>query len=197
MKLSDFETLQDAKAYSEAKGRMISPDMMLAFIATFEIGRAIENEDSEAAFAFRKALQFGSEFNLMINHSSNVIQLLSQIQAASQEFKDYVVNYANPVVFPFSDVTQSQFNMAKGVFKSLSVQYQQGQDICLTLNDDLSERVSATVWKTEQGFEPENAGRSVYLQLANKYRVDMSGKKSGVYEVRMPFDNADFTVELI
>lgn len=197
MKLSDFETLQDAKTYSEAKGRMISPDMMLAFIATFEIGRAIENEDSEAAFAFRKALQFGSEFNLMTEHGSNVIQLLSQIQAASQEFKDYAVNYANPIAFPFSDVTQSQFNMSKGVFKSLSIQYQQGKDICLTLNGNLTERVSATVWKTEQGFSDENAGRSVYLQLANKYRIDMSGKKSGNYEIRVPLLDADFSLELI
>lgn len=197
MKLSEFETLPLAKAYNERKGRMISPDMMVAFLATFEIGRAVEAEDSEAAFAFRKALQFGSEFNLMTGHSASVEALLNQMDSASNDFKTHVIEYANPVILPFSEATQAQFNTAKGLFLSKPINYQAGKDIVITLNADLSERVSATVWRSEVDFNPENAGRSVYMQVANKYRVDMSGKKPGAYNIRLPLLDADFSVELI
>lgn len=197
MKLSEFETLSLAKAYNTTKGRMISPDMMVAFLATFKIGRAVEAEDSEAAFAFRKALQFGSEFNLMAGHSASVETLLNQMESANNDFKAYVIQYANPVVFPFVDTTQAQFNATKGLFLTKPINFKAAKDIVITLNADLSERVSATVWRTEVGFQAENAGRNVYLQTAGKYRIDMAGKKSGNYSVRLPLLDADFSVELI
>lgn len=197
MELKDFETLLQAQEYTTTKGRMISPDMMVAFLAMFGIGRAVEVEDTEAAFAFRKALQFGSEFNLMSGHSASVETLLHQIQAATPEFKNYVISYANPISNPFKSATQAQFNMAKGLYKLGTLNYVRGKSVVLTLNTNLAERAAATVWITEIGFETENAGRSVYIQSANKYRIDMSGKKSGNYEIRIPLLDADFTVELI
>ena len=197
MELKDFETLLQAQEYTTTKGRMISPDMMVAFLAMFGIGRAVEVEDTEAAFAFRKALQFGSEFNLMNNHPASVETLLHQIQAATPEFKSHVISYANPVSNPYKDTTQAQFNMAKGLYKSVTLEHQAGKQMVLTLNTNLAERVAATVWRTEIGFNAENAGRNVYLQTAGKYRIDMSGKKSGNYEIRIPLLDADFTVELI
>lgn len=197
MKLSEFETLEDAKLHADTKGRMISPDMMVAFLAHFEIGRAVEIEDSEAAFAFRKAMMFGSEFNLMKGHPASVEPLLNQIASASESFKLHVIDYANPTSYPFANVTQAQFNAAKGLFASKNIEYQSGKDIVITLNADLSEKVAATVWRTESGFSAQNAGRNAHIHLANKYRIDMSGKKSGDYEVRVPLLAADFTVELI
>jgi hypothetical protein len=197
MKLENFPDLAAAKAYSTTKGKMISPDIMVAFLATFGIGRAVEIEDSEAAFAFRKTLQFGSEFNLMNGHPANVKSLLDQIAAATPEFKAYVVNYANPTVYPFFNATIAQFNMAKGLYTSNSVTLASGNDIIVTVNTPLTERVAATVWRVEAGFSPENAGRNIHVQDAIKYRIDMSGKKSGEYEVRIPFENADFAVEAV
>jgi len=66
------------------------------------------------------------------------------------------------------------------------------------INDFLSRYTkTATVWRTESGFNAENAGRNVHIQAAKKYRIDMSGKKSGNYEVRVPLLDADFTVEIV
>lgn len=49
MKLTDFATLAEANAYVEQGTKMISADMMVAFLATFGIYRAVQAEDSEAA----------------------------------------------------------------------------------------------------------------------------------------------------
>ena len=117
----------------------------------------------------------------------------TQIQA----LLNICIAHCNPTVYPFADATQAQFNTAKGLFLPKAIAHQAGKDIAITLNTDLSERVSATVWRTEVGFNAENAGRNVYLQTAGKYRIDMSGKKSGNYEIRIPLLDADFTVELI
>ena len=97
----------------------------------------------------------------------------------------------------FEFITQSQFNAAKGLYKSLPISFVAGKEIIVTLNADLYEKVAATVWRTEVGFNVENAGRNVHVQNANKYRIDMTGKKSGQYEVRLPLLDADFTVELV
>jgi hypothetical protein len=97
---------------------------------------------------------------------------------------------------PFANTTLAQFNSAKGLFTSQTISYTAGKDIIITLNADLSERVSATTWRVETGFNPENAGRSVFVDTAHKYRIDMSGKKSGDYEIRIPLLDADFTVSL-
>lgn len=197
MKLSDFNTLAEAKAHTETKGRMISPDMMVAFLATFQIGRAVEVEDSEAAFAFRKALQFGSEFNLINGHPASVLPLLNQIVAASQAFKNYVIAYANPSHQPFLGATQSQFNSARNLFSAQIITHTTGKNIAITLSADLVEKVAATVWLKESGFADENMGRSVHMQAAQRYRIDMRGKASGEYEIRVPLLDADFTVEVV
>tara|TARA_R110002095_G_C4245597_1_gene239433 strand:+ start:2525 stop:2875 length:351 start_codon:yes stop_codon:yes gene_type:complete len=66
------------------------------------------------------------------------------------------------------------------------------------INDFLSRYTkTATIWRTEAGFNAENAGRNVHIQDAKKYRIDMNSKKSGNYEVRVTLLDADFTVELI
>lgn len=196
MKLHEFATLAEAQAYSVIVARMMSPDMMVAFLASAEIFRAVVAEDSEPAAALRAALQFGSEFNFMDGHPASVLSLLKKMACATPEFEATCVTYANPETFPFINTTQSQFSSAKGLFASQSISYIQGKDIIVTLNANLSERVSATTWCVETGFNPENAGRSVFVESENKYRINMSGKKSGDYEIRIPLLDADFTVEL-
>lgn len=113
MTLSDFTSHAEAQAYTETKTRMISPDMMVAFMATFGILRAVQAEDGEAAEALRVALQFGSEFNLIIDHPASVEPLLSQITAATTAFKNYCKGYANSVINPFAKTTLADFDKAK------------------------------------------------------------------------------------
>ena len=119
---------------------------------------------------------------------------LTQYKPQIQALLDICIAHCNPTIYPFKDATRAQFNSAKGLYKSIDFNYQAGKDIVISLNADLSEKVAATVWRTETGFNTENAGRNVHIQTTNKYRIDMSGKKSGDYEVRIPLLDADFTV---
>jgi len=96
----------------------------------------------------------------------------------------------------FSNVTQSQLNTAKNLYTSMSITYMHGKDIVVTLSETLVEKVAVTTWRVEAGFEDENAGRAVQVQNAQKYRINMQGKKSGNYELRIPLLNVDFSVEL-
>lgn len=113
MKLQDFSSLAEAQAYTETGTKMISPDMMVAFLATFGIFREAEQENTEAAAALRAALQFGSEFNFINNHPASVVPLLETMNCATDAFKTYCINYANPIKQPFKDATQEDFDKAK------------------------------------------------------------------------------------
>ncbi|MDO6489286.1 hypothetical protein Q4503_16445 [Colwellia sp. 6_MG-2023] len=103
----------------------------------------------------------------------------------------------NKIINPFSDCTQAQLNMAKGTYTSKPITYISGKYIAVILNEDLPERVAATLWKVRAGFVPSNGMKNVYVQETGSYIIEMTGKKSGDYEVRIPFADVDFTVELI
>jgi hypothetical protein len=87
--------------------------------------------------------------------------------------------------------------MAKGIYTSKPITHISGKDIAVILNEDLPERVAATLWKVRIGFIPSNGLKNVYVQETGSYIIEMTGKKSGDYEVRIPFADVDFTVELI
>ncbi len=113
MMLQDFNSLIVAQAYEVKGQRMISPDMMTAFLARAGIFRAIQSEDSEAAAALRAALQFGSEFNLIEDHPLSVESLLGGLAAATPEFVKSLKDYANPISRPFKDSTPEDFEASK------------------------------------------------------------------------------------
>ena len=200
MQLKDFDSLEQAQAHMANKARLISPDMMISFLTYFKLIAKVTSAASNEGMGLNRALSFGSEFNVINGHPSSVRSLMDKLVEdgiLTEEFCAHCVNYANAPYKPFKGATQAKFNSAKGLYKSISINYQGGKDIVITLNTDLAEKVAATVWRTESGFDAENAGRNVHIQTAKKYRIDMSGKKSGNYEVRMPLLDADFAVELI
>ena len=200
MNLSDFADLQTAQAHTEVKGRMISPDMMVSFLTAHNLINTVLNSSTDGAKGLQLALQFGSEFNVITGHPASIITIVNQMitdEILTQAFKEFCVSYANPVVYPFANTTLAQFNMAKNIYTAKQITLTKGQDIIVTVNTSLPERVAATVWRVETGFEHENAGRNIHVKDTNKYRIDMSGKKTGEYEVRIPFDNTDFSVEAV
>ena len=202
MELKDFDTLTEAQGCTEAKGRMISPDMMLTFLAKNGVIDVlyIDANSSGLAKALSKAFQFGSEFNLMNGHPKSIgsmLDVMISLNELTQAFKDECVAYANPVIYPFANATLAQFNMAKKIYTAKPISFTQGKDVIITVNTALPERVAATVWRVENGFEPENAGRNIHVQDAIKYRIDMRGKESATYEIRIPLLDADFTVESV
>ena len=122
MKLTDFDTLTEAQAHPEQGQKMVSPDMMVAFMATFGHVASVMDSTSESARALQLALQFGSEFNLITGHPASVKPLLDSMVAESelgQPFADYAVAYANPITFPFASVTQEEFDAAKAELTTL------------------------------------------------------------------------------
>jgi hypothetical protein len=122
MNLLPFTTLALAQVHPETKGRMTSPDMMLAFLTTFDLVHILdtpaENPNTpvtKEAKGLRKAFTFGSEFNLIVGHPASQLALLTQMKddvIVPQAFVDYCVAYANPVSYPNATATQADFDEA-------------------------------------------------------------------------------------
>jgi hypothetical protein len=203
MKLQDFNTLDEAKAYSETQGKLISPDMMLAMLTKFGLVKSVLDATTDEALALKLAFQFGSEFNLINNHQASVKDLLDKMVTdglVNQAFVDYAIAYANPVVYPFADTTLTQFNNAKGIYSQVEVSgYNIGSNLKITLLDALPESCSATTWHQEEGFEVENLGRAVALvQGKSVYKLDINNTKVlGKLFVRIPLESFNFTVEVV
>ncbi len=116
MKITEFATLAEAKAYSEIRTRMISPDMMLAFLTSFKLVNNVFNGNTDEAKALQIAMQFGSEFNLIKGHPSSVepmLDILIEDGLVTEDFKNYAVNYANQEVHPYYSINQQSFDLAK------------------------------------------------------------------------------------
>lgn len=212
MKSSDFSTLAAAHAHEETVDtkRVGSGQARGYFVNTNDLWKRLRDIQSEITHPFygiadtiiATALDAGSYFGMDSSKTDGqanrvALSLMVEYSVLTQQEANGFIAKTLTVTRPFENVTQAQFNSAKGLITAKSINFVSGKDIVLTLNSDLIERVAATVWRVETGFEPENAGRNVHIQNANKYRIDMKGKKSGTYEVRVPLLDADFTLELI
>jgi hypothetical protein len=141
MNLQDFNALEDAQAHSTTSSRMISPDMMLALLTKFGLINAIMQANTDEATALKLAFQFGSEFNLMNGHPASVKDMLDKMVLdglATQYFVDYAVSYANPLLYPFLDATQQDFDNARliGTQAQSSVKYDGNLSYIIRLKTD-------------------------------------------------------------
>lgn len=163
MKLQDFADLSSAQTHIEVGARMVSPDMMIAFLATFSLMPQVMAGTDNEALALHKALDFGSEFNFINGHPSSVAPLLSRMVASglvTQEFSDYCIAYANPTTTPFANSTEEEFQASKvaealyGTQNATSVTYMgnndkhiklTNEDVRLTVRLDVAATVDTTV----------------------------------------------------
>jgi len=122
---------------------------------------------------------------------------LPEYSVQIQSLLDVCIAHCNIEIKPFEDVTQSQVNMAKGISTEVGFTHIAGREIVIDLKEDLPERVAATVMHNEVGFADESLGKNTYVQDAQKYRIKMTGVARGTYQVRIPFEDVDFTVESI
>ena len=102
---------------------------------------------------------------------------------------------------PYTGVTETDYihkkNMANSVYTSKIIKDWQGQDVIIELSQDLMTKCAATTWIVNDGFVTENAGRSKQIEKAGKYKLDMSSiRQRGNLEVRIPFENVNFTVSV-
>ena len=209
MNLKDFTDIEEAKSFSTITPRLMSADMLTSYIDSYGVLIHFQDSTKSAERGVIMAIGAGAEFNFTAGHVVgdkhlarlddiiNDVDLPVAQKPLMAALKQGLTEYCTKETKPFEAATQAQFNAAKWLFKSVVFEYSAGENIVLTLNTALSERVAATVWCVDADFEVVNAGRNVHVQNANKYRIDMIGKKSGTYEVRVPLLDADFTVELV
>jgi hypothetical protein len=219
MKLSDFPTLELARLYSEQSYRQISSNEAEQFFRLAgqfkSLYLATTNDTVVEVFAGLPTTigEITSAIINTMNKSSGTWSSSPDTHAGALNRKSagFLVQHGileQPVVDaffaigteitrPFELTTQSQFNSAKGLYSSRVIEFVAGKDIVLTLNVKLDERIAATVWCINSGFEAINAGRNIHAKSINKYQIDMVGKKSGRYEVRLPLVDVDFSIELI
>ena len=210
MILSDFNTLEEAQAHEETTvtNKVTSGKARSFFISIGKWAalRTIQTDLTHPLFpladgiigVINESSYFGIDPLTSIGQANLAgMNILVSAGFLTQNNVDAFLAMGTSKSHPFANTTQSQFNGAKGVFTSKTVTHTAGKNIVLTLNADLLEKVAATVWLKEVGFADENMGRSVHMQAAQKYRIDMRGKKSGEYEIRVPLLNANFSVESV
>jgi hypothetical protein len=118
-------------------GKMISPDMMLAFLTSFDLVDILDTVAENAstpvtkeAKGLRKAFSFGSEFNLITGHPASQISLLLQLETDNvipQAFVDYCIAYANPESFPNAGAVLEDVVDANDVGETITLQSNTGQ----------------------------------------------------------------------
>jgi len=114
----------------------------------------------------------------------------------TQETADKFIAKTLSITYPFANATAQQFNQAKGVYTEKLVENYTGQDIKLTFI--AGEDCTATTWVKSE-FNDENFGKIGHVKTTNSLtKITTNNKKcSGDLYVRLPIENATFTVETI
>jgi hypothetical protein len=122
MSLSNFATLAEAHPFPVVKGRMTSPDMVVSLLTEHDSVISLQDKaktDAKAA-GFLLALNGAvTEYNSITGKAGSVgmkhqalLTYLVEISAVTQDFKDAIILYANPVTYPHSTATQEDFDEA-------------------------------------------------------------------------------------
>tara|TARA_R110000868_G_scaffold244061_2_gene500205 strand:- start:601 stop:1227 length:627 start_codon:yes stop_codon:yes gene_type:complete len=195
MKLSDFATLAEAQAYTETKGRLVSPDMVLSFITSFGlVDGLITNPTTNESKAVQAAFQFGSEFNFIDGSPTSIVPILDILIAeglANVELKTTLVAYANPITHPFADATQAEFDDAKDPGETLALPANSAQHKSIiniatqpnkSINIVIEERFGPTVDDLTDWHEC-GAFRGVFY-TQQSYTAQIAASPAGIRELR-------------
>lgn len=208
-KLYEFETLEEAQTQTEPSNKMISGDQMRVFMIQTGLYGYFKNHTSDAQMAAYDNT-FGGEFNFINEHPSNLTSLF-QYMVAEEETPDVdnqllsllslCQTYANQVSYPYSDVTQEEFNACKDAYSeefNIELDWNNQRFLKLTLHDNLYEPKSVSLFFTDLVYTtPENLGTPKRLSDAGEYVIDMLGvQKTGKLIIKLPI-KANITCELI
>ena len=193
-KLLDFESLAQAQTYPHYQGKMISPDIMLSFLTVFNlidildtVAERLDTPVTKEAKALRKAFTFGSEFNLIINHPASQIVLLNQMKTdniISQSFVDYCISFANPVTYPYADVTQEDFDEVNDFGEIVTAPNNYFQHlVTVRVANKPRKPVSMTV---QQRFGQDDTDLTVWHNIANILNVEYTQATYSVQVAKSP-----------
>ena len=137
-------------------------------------------------------------FNMIEAHPDNVIGLFDLMiaQEVDIDLNTKLVNLKANCVAYSNQESEPEPEPITPTCKT--IEWRQGQDIVVNLLEPIETGASVTTWLTNEGFAPENMGRSVYVSDALKYTIRMSDKRgNGTIEVRVNDNNAQFELEVI
>lgn len=207
MNLSNFETLEKAQAEPQTEHVIFNSNEMSTKLLRCNLFEYFENGTAAIHKLFMMRLATSSRFDFTETDDGMANNyMLSQLIAAENDaatkskleaLSRICASESITISYPFANATVSQFNSSKGLYSTKAVEYTAGKELIITVNSTLNERVAATLWRVREGFEPVPECRPTYIQNKNKYEVNMAGKRSGSYEVRVPLLGADFRVECI
>ncbi len=206
--LNEFDTLAEAQAHTEIESVLLTSNSVIGAMVINDLYLYFRDATDGTRKALIDVIKAGSpmDFSELTEDGITNNYLLDgfissetdvDIKARLESLKAYLIAQSDKTVYPYINATQAQFNMANGLSAVQDVEHVAGNDIVITLASDLPERVAATVWFVEDGFDDVKMGKNVYLQSAQKYRIKMSGVKSGSYQIRIPLLTAIFTAESI
>lgn len=193
--LSEFDTLEEAKAYSY-QDQAVSGDVMiyLTQIGKYSRLKKIAGHPPEEG---KEALQSAADAcidtitfkpTLAVNHPD--IQAMIAGFVALGEFTQEEADgflALGPTVFPYKDCTLARFNMNKGVFSESSKTLIKS---VISVTANLPEMAQITLWAVKDGRVAKNIGRSEVLESGSVdiYIGDVLNKYPA-YEVvaRAPF----------
>ena len=186
--------------------KLISSDY-LGGLLTGEIGQSdtdiyshIETlTDSKSKLLIRKLASGTSEFNFTPGHpvgDRNIAYVdmvhdgaPENLKQAVIDLKAYLLAYCNP---PAAELSEIQYNRQNNIYKAIPAQV---GSLVLTLAQDLPEPCPVTFWDKEAGFSDVNLGKPITLFKAGKYRHNINTSINGSVEARMPYMDADLTIE--
>jgi len=127
MNLQDFDTLADAKLYSQTHPKLIHRDTMNSLLADAQLYvtfKAIAQDTSNPQLQNLIAAFLDSqEYNFMVGNATGdrqiaaldgLIALGGDLGAALAQIRPIILAIANPTTNPFANSTQHDFALAKG-----------------------------------------------------------------------------------
>lgn len=192
MKLTDFATLDDARAWETSEGRMLSRDRVNALLVSAglyvklkTIGQTADHPFQDAMAAFFDTREYSfiegdpvGDGNILLLDSMIAAEL-PEISPALAQLKPVVQALSNRTVRPYENTTLHQFLVAKGTCPRKLVLLAQNGWLKITLNEAV-ERHAPVVWQ-QVGTHFVRVTSFPVVESAGEYITKVSKGFSALY----------------
>ena len=137
MSIYDFPTLKAWQEHPEVIGRMISPDMVISLLTEHNSTITLEafsKTNTKAAGFWLALIGSVTSYNVITGNSIGdkqqlLLSYLVSIVAVTEGFRQALIAYANPTVYPNANKTLLDFKIAKGTIerKKITLKFENGK----------------------------------------------------------------------
>ena len=193
MSIYDFPTLKAWQEHPEVIGRMISPDMVISMLTEHDSALTLEElakTDTKAA-GFWLALKGGAvtEYNVINGVDGSVgmkhqllLTYLKAVGAVTEGFRQALIAYANPTVYPNASKTEHEFQIVKNTVKLVPVTSNKGY-VVIELGADVQQHNPRLIGRK---INPRT-NKIIEERINNFYNVAEAGK----YDCAVPLEWAN------